>query len=277
MQIITNDQAIDEITPEKLFEGLDLPVPICFRSAAIHATLQNDHALCQHMAMFQADCVHSSEFHSPSGRAAKVCYDIDRALGFMLKYMPPVARCFSSTQELAQFVQSDKKKEGHLAKLVLNNHCHLWGMAAGKTFVGLDSLGVSTLRWTSCGLRSLILLRIEALYAARAKIGGGITEESSMDQVRDAVAQLHAQGVAALANKLSDIFTITTGPGDDVLVPVRWLACERTLGQAAFGLRKLVLTYTSGACQALQRLAARRDKPSPVLASLMGIINTHGS
>ena len=60
MQIITNDQAIDEITPEKLFEGLDLSVPICFRSAAIHATLQNDHALCQHMAMFQADCVHSS-------------------------------------------------------------------------------------------------------------------------------------------------------------------------------------------------------------------------
>ena len=27
MQIITNDQAIDEITPEKLFEGLDLSVP----------------------------------------------------------------------------------------------------------------------------------------------------------------------------------------------------------------------------------------------------------
>lgn len=67
-----------------------------------------------------------------------MCYDIDRALGFMLKYMPPVARCFSSTQELAQFVQSDKKKEGHLAKLVLNNHCHLWGMVVGKTFVGLD-------------------------------------------------------------------------------------------------------------------------------------------
>jgi hypothetical protein len=278
MQIITNDQAIDEITPEKLFEGLDLSVPICFRSAAIHATLQNDHALCQHMAMFQADCVHSSEFHSPSGRAAKVCYDIDRALGFMLKYMPLVARCFSSTQELAQFVQSDKKKEGHLAKLVLNNHCHLWGMAAGKTFVGLDFLGVSTLRWTSCGLRSLILLRIEALYAARAKIGGGITEESSMDQVRDAVAQLHAQGVAALADELrGDILTITAGPGDCVLVPAGWLACERTLGQAAFGLRKLVLTSTSGACQALQRLAARREKPSPALASLMGIINTHGS
>ena len=81
-----------------------------------------------------------------------------------------------------------------------------------------------------------------------------------MDQVRDAVAQLHAQGVAAL-----------------VLVPAGWLACERTLGQAAFCLRKLVLTSTSGACQALQRLAARREKPSPVLASLMGIINTHGS
>jgi hypothetical protein len=175
------------------------------------------------MAMFQADCVHSSEFHSPSGRAAKVCYDIDRALGFMLKYMPLVARCFSSTQELAQFVQSDKKKEGHLAKLVLNNHCHLWGMVVGKTCVGLDFFGVSTLRWTSCGLRSLILLRTAALYAAHAKIGGGITEESSMDQVRDAVAQLRAQGVAALADKFrGDIFTITSGPGDCVLVPAGW-------------------------------------------------------
>ena len=99
-----------------------------------------------------------------------------------------------------------------------------------------------------------------------------------MDQVRDAVAQLHAQGVAALADELrGDIFTITVGPGDCVLVPAGWLACERTLGQAAFGLRKLVLTSTSGACQALQRLAARREKPSPVLASLMGIINTQGS
>ena len=88
-----------------------------------------------------------------------------------------------------------------------------------------------------------------------------------MDQVRDAVAQLHAQGVAALADELrGDIFTITAGPGDCVLVPAGWLACERTLGQAAFGLRKLALTSTSGA-----------EKPSPVLASLMGIINTHGS
>ena len=99
-----------------------------------------------------------------------------------------------------------------------------------------------------------------------------------MDQGRDAVVQLHAQGVAALADELrGDIFTITAGPGDCVLVPAGWLACEHTLGQTALSLRKLVLTSTSGACQALQRLAARREKPSPVLASLMGIINAHGS
>ena len=139
---------------------------------------------------------------------------------------------------------------------------------------------VSTLRWTSCGFRSLILLRIEAIYVVGAKFGGGITEESSIDQFRDAVVQLHAQGVAALVDELrGDIFTITVGPRDHVLVPAGWLACERTLGQAASGLRKLASTATSGARQALQRLAARREtkRPSPVLASLMGTINTHGS
>ena len=99
-----------------------------------------------------------------------------------------------------------------------------------------------------------------------------------MDQGRDAVVQLHAQGVAALADELrGDIFTITVGPGDCVLAPADWLACERALGQGAFGLRKLVLmTSTRGACQPLQRLVARREKPSPALASLMGIINGHG-
>ena len=203
--------------------------------------------------MFQVDCAHSSEFHSPGGRAAKVCNETDRALGFMLQYMLVVARRFSSAQELAHFVQSDKKKEGHLTKLLLDNHCHLWGMFVGKTFVGFDFLGVSTLRWASCGLRSLILLRVEAIYAVGAKIGGGITEEFMMDQVRDAVAQLHAQGAAALADELrGDIFTITAGPGDCVLVPAGRLSCERTLGQTALSLRKLVLTSTSGACQALQ-------------------------
>ena len=47
-----------------------------------------------------------------------------------------------------------------------------------------------------------------------------------MDQARDAVVQLHAQGAAALADELrGDICTITTGPGDCVLVPAGWLAC----------------------------------------------------
>ena len=55
-----------------------------------------------------------------------------------------------------------------------------------------------------------------------------------MDQVRDTVVQLHAQGVAALADKLrGDTFTITVGPGDSVPVPAGCLACERTLGQAS--------------------------------------------
>ena len=84
-----------------------------------------------------------------------------------------------------------------------------------------------------------------------------------MDQGRDAVVQLHAQGVAALADELrGDIFTITAGPGDCVLVPAGWLACEHTLGQTALSLRKLVLTSTS------VRAKRCRDSPHAVKSHL---------
>ena len=57
----------------------------------------------------------------------------------------------------------DQRKQAHLAKLILDGACHIWGMAAEKTFIGMDMMGMSVLRWTFAGFRRLVLIRAGAL------------------------------------------------------------------------------------------------------------------
>lgn len=164
-------------------------------------------------------------------------------------------------------------RQNQLLKMLGEDAMFIWGMAPMKFFIGFDMLGLPTERYQTHGFRHMVLMDFHKLaeelppfIPQDIKPEIEETEKHSLSQMFENVLPSLTQAQFIELTKAMGPACVmhgTLGPGQAMYVPSGWCAAERTLTQAAMGLRRVTLHKNT--METLVPLQGHRAKESAVL------------
>ena len=125
--------------------------------------------------------------------------------------------------------------------------CCFW-MAATSTHIGVDFCGYGFMRWHTAGSKVVTLLPIENVRKAMLKIGKA---EQTHVSITSYVAMLTGAPLDELLQG-EGVRQVVVSAGDLLLCPAGYLLIEKTLNQASWGLRRLLLPESESELSTVQ-------------------------
>ena len=216
-------------------------------------------------AEFFSDFVLSREFCSFHGRAAKQCEEDMQIVSDMFHACRLPGEMVVEGSEVEALKLAAKAEQWVLSKVSASS-TFIWGMAPHKWWCGIEQGMLGSVRLQMVGFRHLVYAPFEAMQKILVPAAGpALSEEDFFAKVLSLMPAAAASLVSSLG---SDVWSITCGPGDFIVVPPGYLLIERTLGAAAYGLKRTWFPCDVGPLQAAGAARFKKSKSSVVLTDL---------
>ena len=159
------------------------------------------------------------------------------------------------SSEIEALKLTAKAEQWMLSKLSASTF--MWGMAPNKWWCGIEQGMLGSVRLQTVGFRQLV-------YAPFMTMQKLLTPDAdpalSEEELFAKVLALTSDEAQSLVSSLgSEVWSATCGPGDFIVTPPGHILIERTLGSAAYGLKR---SWTPCDVSGLQAVGAARFKKS---------------
>ena len=137
MQVAVVTDSVGKVDALSLRNDIDFHRPVCIRAPALYKLAESNEAFAKQMAMFRADCMNSTEFRLPHGRAAKPGYECSGVMQILSDLLPPCTVKVAGLSQLCT-VRLDRKLWPHESSPGLVQTWRAW--ACSKVSSNADCL-----------------------------------------------------------------------------------------------------------------------------------------